>query len=140
MPATTGIVAAVESLHTLGAQRIALVNPYPHELNESVVKFLSGYGFEVRSVVSLGTDFTCIGQVTGDDVYQAAKRAVKEAGRLDGLYLPCPQFPVLDVVQDIEDDLGVPAVAHLASELWAALKTIGIHAPISGFGSLLSSL
>lgn len=139
-PATTSIAAAIASLQALGAYRIALVNPYPPELNESVVKFLSGYGFEVRSVVSLGTDFTRIGQVTGDDVYQAAKRAVKEAGRLDALYLPCPQFPVLDVAQEIEEDFGVPAVAHLASELWAAFKTIGVRAPVRGFGMLLASL
>ena len=139
-PATTSIVAAMESLQALGAQRIALVNPYPPELNDALARFLTGHGFEIRSVVSLGADFTRIGQITVADVYQAAKRAVREAGRLDGLYLPCPQFPVLDVVEEIEEDLGVPAVAHLAAELWLALKAIGIRKSVHGFGKLLRSL
>jgi maleate cis-trans isomerase len=117
-----------------------LVNPYPPELNDAVVRFLEGYGFDVRSVVSLGVDFTHIGDITEADVFAAAKKAVKESGEVDGLYLPCPQFPVLDVIENIESDLGIPAVGHLSSELWLALKTIGVKTPVHGFGKLLSTL
>jgi len=139
-PATTSIVAHVESLKALSVRKVGLVNPYPADLNEALVRFLSGYGFEVRSVISLGADFTRIGQITVADVYQAAQRAVREGGQVDGLYLPCPQFPALDVVEEIEKDLGIPAVAHLAAELWFVLKRIGIRASIRGFGKLLGSV
>lgn len=139
-PATTSIKAAIDALQAFSIHRVGLVNPYPPELNQSLERFLTGYGFEIASVVSLGTDFTRIGDITVADVYRAAKQAVREAGRLDGLYLPCPQFPVMDVIEEIEEDLGVPAIPHLGSELWAALKSIGIRKPIKGFGKLLASL
>ena len=139
-PSTTSIVAAMTSLRELGIHRVGLVNPYPDDLNEALVKFLNAHGFEVGSVVSLGADFTRIGNVTPGDVYAAAKRSIAAAGRVDGLYLPCPQFPVLDVIEEIETDSGVPAVSHLGAEIYVALKTVGIRAPIRGFGRLLSML
>jgi maleate isomerase len=139
-PATTSIVAAMTCMCDLQIQRVGLVNPYPEELNSILINFLRQHGYEVAAVVSLGADFTRIGAISGADVYRAAKRALHEAGKLDGLYLPCPQFPVLDVIEQIESDLGVPAVSHIGSELYVALKSIGVHQPIHGYGRLLSGL
>jgi maleate isomerase len=138
VPATTSIVAAMEALKTLSIKRVGLVNPYPSELNGAVVAFLQAYGFQVEAVVSLGADFTRIGDVSEADVYAAAKQAVKQSRNLDGLYLPCPQFPALDVIEAIESDFGLPVVGHLTSEIWFALKTIGIRTAIRGFGKLLA--
>ena len=140
VPATTSIVTAMEALRSLSVQRIGLVNPYPADLNEAVVKFLAGNGFNVRTVISLGADFTRIGDVSEADVYSAARQALKKAPDIEALYLPCPQFPALDVIEAIEADCGVPAVGHLPSEIWAALKALDIKGPVSGFGKLLSSL
>ncbi|MGH7783272.1 MAG: hypothetical protein ACREO5_05470, partial [Candidatus Binatia bacterium] len=124
----------------LSAQRIGLVNPYPPDLNDAVVKFLTRNDFDVRAVVSLGADFTRIGAISEADVYSAAKQAVKQAPDIAGLYLPCPQFPALDVIEAIESDFGVAVVGHLPSEIWAALKSLGIRQPIRGFGKLLSTV
>jgi maleate cis-trans isomerase len=140
VPATTSIAAAIAALKTLSVRRIGLVDPYPSDLNDTVVGFLGGNGFDVRSVVSLGADFTRIGDVSEADVYAAAKRAIKQAPNIEALYLPCPQFPVLDVINAIEADFGVAIVGHLTSEIRAALSGLGIRHQIRGFGRLLSSV
>jgi maleate isomerase len=138
VPATTSIVAGIGALAELSAHRIGLVNPYPPDLNEAVVKYLTHNGLDVRAVIGLGADFTRIGDISEADVYSAAKQAIKQAPDITALYLPCPQFPVLDVIEAIEADLGVTVVGHLPSEIWFALKTLGIRRPIHGFGKLLS--
>ncbi len=138
VPATTSIVAGMEALKALSVRRVGLVNPYPSDLNNALIAFLNGHGFEVATSVSLGADFTRIGDISQADVYAAAKQAVKQAPKIDGLYLPCPQFPALDVIDVIETDLGVPAVGHLTSEIWKAFKTLEIRQPIKGFGKLLA--
>jgi maleate cis-trans isomerase len=140
VPATTSIVAGMEALKALAVRRVGLVNPYPAELNDAVVAFMSHYGFQVASVVSLGAEFTRIGDVSEAEVYAAAKRAVQQSRGIEGLYLPCPQFPALDVIEAIEADLGIPAVGHLTSELWMALKTLKIRQPVAGFGKLMTML
>ena len=139
-PATTSIQAAIEALQALSIYRVGVVNPYPPELNRALEVFLNQSGFKVSSIISLGTDFARIGDITPADVFCAAKQALREADRLDGLYLPCPQFPALEVVEEIETDLAIPVIPHLGSELWAALQVVGIKKPISGFGRLLKSL
>ena len=55
------------------------------------------------------------------------------------LYFSCPQFPLLDLIARIETDFDVPAVSHIGSELYVALKTIGVREPIEGFGRLLKT-
>ena len=139
-PATTSIVAGMEALKALSIRRIDLVNLYPFELNATVMAFMKGQGFEVDAVVSLGTDFTRIGDVSEADVYAAAKKAVRQSPNLEGLYLPCPQFPALDVIDAIERDLGIPAVGHLTSEIWMAFKRLNIRNSIPGFGKLLTMM
>jgi maleate isomerase len=139
-PATTSIVAGMEALRALSVRRVGLVNPYPSELNEAVVGFLNGRGFQVGSVISLGANFTRIGDVSETDVYSAAKRAIQNDPNLDGLYLPCPQFPALDVIDAIEADFKIPAVGHLTSEIWMALRTLKIRNSITGFGKLMTTV
>jgi maleate isomerase len=140
VPATTSIVAAMEALRALSVRRVGLVNPYPSELNDAVVAFMNDHGFEVEAVISLGSDFTRIGNVSQADVYAAAKQVVKRSPKLEARYLPCPQFPALDVLDNLESDLGIPAVGHLSSEIWMAFKTLNIRTPIRGFGKLLTIL
>jgi maleate isomerase len=140
VPATTSIVAGLEALKALSVRRVGLVNPYPSELNDAVVAFMSHYGFQVEAVVSLGAEFTRIGDVSEADVYAAAKKALQQAPALEGLYLPCPQFPALDVIEAIEEDFKIPAVGHLTSELWMALRKLNIKHPITGFGKLMTML
>jgi maleate isomerase len=138
VPATTSIVAGLEALKALSVRRVGLVNPYPSELNDALVAFMSHYGVRVEAVVSLGAEFTRIGDVSEADVYAAAKKAVQQAPALEGLYLPCPQFPALDVIEAIESDFKIPAVGHLTSELWMALRKLNIRHPITGFGKLMT--
>ena len=74
------------------------------------------------------------------DVYAAAKQAVKQSPKIGGLYLPCPQFPALAVISEIESDLQIPAVGHLTSEIWMAFKTLKIRTPIQRLGKLLTMM
>ena len=69
---------------------------------------------------------------------EMGNQAVRNDPKLEGLYLPCPQFPALDVIDAIERNLGIPAVGHLTSEVWFALKAIGVRKSVSGFGKLLT--
>jgi maleate cis-trans isomerase len=69
---------------------------------------MKAHGFDVDAVVSLGADFTRIGDVSEAYVYAAARQAVKQTPQFEGLYLPCPQFPALEVINEIESDLRLP--------------------------------
>ena len=140
VPCTTAIVAAMEAFKDLGASPLAVVDPYPSDLNNKMVDYLREWGFEVPSVVSLSTAFTKSSVASVADIYQAAKKATREAGNAEAVFIPCTNFPVVDVIEDIETDTGLPVIANITSQLYCAFKAIGMREKINGYGKLLRLL
>ena len=140
VPCTTSIVAAMDAFRDLAASKLAVVDPYPPDLNAKMTAYLREWGFEVASLVSLGTSFTESSVVSVGDIYRAAKRSIKEAKNAHAVFIPCANFPVVDVVEDIETDFGLPVITNITSQLYVAFKTIGMHEKIAGYGRLLRLL
>ena len=140
VPCTTSIVAAMDALRDLSATRLAVVNPYPPDLNARMTSYLKDWGFEVSSLVSLGTAFTESSIASIGDIYRAAKRAIREAPKAQVAFIPCANFPVVDVIEDIETDFGLPVITNITSQLYAAFKAIGMREKISGYGKLMRML
>jgi maleate cis-trans isomerase len=140
VPCTTSIVAAMDAFRDLGASKLAVVDPYPPDLNAKMTAYLRDWGFEVASLVSLGTSFTESSVVSVGDIYRAAKRAVKETKNAHAVFIPCANFPVVDVVEEIETDFGLPVITNITSQLYAAFKAIDMREKITGYGKLLRLL
>jgi maleate cis-trans isomerase len=62
-------------LFAISATKLAVVDPYPPDLNAKMTAYLKDWGFEVASLVSLGTSFTESSIASVGDIYRAAKRA-----------------------------------------------------------------
>lgn len=140
VPCTTSIVAAMDAFRALSAARLAVVDPYPPDLNEKMVQYLKAWGFEAASVVTLGTDFTESSAASVADIYRAAKKAAKMAKNAQAIFIPCANFPVVDAIEDIETDLGLPVIANMTSQLYVAFKAIGMREKINGYGRLMRML
>ena len=65
---------------------------------------------------------------------------MREADNPDAIYIPCANFPVVDVIEDIETDLGLPVIANMTSQLYVAFKAISMREKIDGYGRLLRLL
>jgi maleate cis-trans isomerase len=102
--------------------------------------YLKDWGFEVAALVSLGTTFTESSIASVGDIYKAAKRAIKEAKDPQAIFIPCANFPVVDVIEEIETDFGLPVISNITSQLYVAFKTIGMREKISGYGKLMRML
>lgn len=140
IPATTTIRAAIDALHHLGIKRVVLASPFPEELNRKVAEFLGAYGFSVLHTATLNVKFKELQNVPPAAIYRFAFEATRSAPEADGLYMPCPQWPVADVVDILERDLKKPVVASDPADFWSAFRALGIRDPITGYGRLLASL
>ena len=83
-PCTTSIVAAMDAFRDLSASRLAVVDPYPPDLNSKMTAYLRDWGFEVASLVSLATSFTESSAVSVGDIYRAAKLVIEQHGEEAG--------------------------------------------------------
>lgn len=140
IPSTTTIRAAVDAMLHLNAKKVAVASIYPEKTNAELGKFLTDYGFEVSKLASYLVDFKRIYSIAIADIYRLAIDTLKDAPDAEVLYMPCPQWPVCDVIDIIERDTGRPVVASTSANFFSAFSALGIRDEIKGHGVLLESL
>lgn len=137
LPATTTVRAAMDGLDLLGIKRLGIASPYPVEMNVRLAGFLTAYGYEVVKHDTLGCDFKRTQFVEPQDIYDFIRRYLADAPKLDGLYMPCPQWPVSEVVERMEQDFGLPIVAGDPADFSAAFRALGITGVSPNYGRLM---
>lgn len=139
-PATAAAGAVVAALRAFGARKVAVATPYVDFVNESERRFLVDYGFDVTSLHGLQLGETQeerrgIGRVPPRHVYSMARTADRPDA--DAIFISCTNLATLDVIADIERDLGKPVVTSNQACFWACLRLMGLNTPVHGYGRLL---
>ena len=127
-------------LEDLGASRLAVVDPYPADLNAKMAEYLAQLGFRGRFCRESQTSFTKSSVASVADIYRAARKAAKEVPNAEAIFIPCTNFPVVDVITDIETDTGLPVIANITSQLYSAFKAIGMREKIRRLRQTVSLL
>jgi maleate isomerase len=140
VPASTGVRAAMEALRHVGARRVAIASPYPERHNTAMAGYLAEFGFEIVRAEGMDVPFKALQNVPPDDIFAFATSVIARASECDALYLPCPQWQAAQVVDALERERGIPAIAYTHASFFVAFKTLGIKDPIAGHGRLLASL
>jgi maleate cis-trans isomerase len=138
--ATTGVRAAMEALRHLGARRIAIASPYPERHNQALSAYLGLHGFELVAVEGMDVPFKRLQSVRPADIRRFAQDVIARAPRCDALYLPCPQWQAAQIVDALEREIGMPAIAYSHASFFVAFRALGLKDPIHGHGRLLASL
>ncbi len=135
--ATTTSSAVIEALNALNVRKVAVATPYEDWLNAGVKSFLEGHGFQVPSIAGLGIiNGPDIIALPAGKVYGLARKAVVSGA--EGLFLSCTGMPTVDIIDDLEQDLGIPVISSNQATLWQMLRMAGIKRKIEGFGALLN--
>jgi maleate isomerase len=129
--------ALVEALRAVPARRIALVTPYMEPLAKQVVAYLEAEGFDVADWRALEVeDNHEVGCIPGERVMDAA-RSLDLTG-VDALVLSaCVQMPSLALIEDAEQELGLPVLSAATAGAYSVLQALGLPLTIDDAGSLL---
>jgi maleate isomerase len=79
-----------------------------------------------------------------DDMTAVPPAALLEAGTqlcdpaAEALFISCTALRVAGMLDALERRLGKPVVASNQAMLWHALRLIGRHEPVEGFGRLMT--
>ena len=134
-PATTTGSAVAEALSTLGVTAVALATPYEEWLTEREASFLRRSGFKVVASAGLG-----IGR--GDELQAVPAERIKElVGAVDSdaagaVVIGCANLRSLDVLCELEQQLGKPVVTSNQAAIWRTARLAGVGDPIAAGGSL----
>jgi maleate isomerase len=133
---TNPATASLEALKKLGAKKIAVLAPYFKEVTADVVAFFSGNGFAVTAAACLEIeDDAGISRVRSDQ-YAAAIRQM-DLTDADAVFISCTATTAIDVIDQLEKELGIPVVTSNQATVWHSLKQTGWKDEITGFGQLL---
>ncbi|MBU7024238.1 MAG: aspartate/glutamate racemase family protein [Theionarchaea archaeon] len=138
IPVITTSEAVVNALEALHAGTVSVGTPYIDAINQKEKDFLESHAFTVQDIKGLNlTDNTEIGKQ--ETAYELAK-SLKKA---DAIFISCTNFRTFDVIQKLEDELGIPVISSNSASLWGALTGSGEKMKIkaiSGLGRLLEEL
>ncbi len=138
LPSTTTTTAVVAGLRALDIKKFVMVTPYLERMNQIEKTVLEELGFQVLSYKGSGLDKPARQyEVEPTHWYQLVKET--RDAQADGYLISCAGIRVVDVIEQLEMDLGKPVVTSNQSLVWHCLRKIGIEEPLVGFGRLLET-
>jgi maleate cis-trans isomerase len=138
-PATTAATAMLDCFAAMGVRRVALAAAWSETTNKWVAAFLESHGIEVVSQVAMGVvDNNEVGRLHPDTAFEHGRKADRKEA--DAVFLACGNWGTASIVESLEQALGKPVLSTNSMTVWHALKKIGAHAGVPGFGQLLRDM
>jgi maleate isomerase len=74
------------------------------------------------------------------DIYYQARNLFLRHGDADGIYFQGGKLRILDIVEPLEQDLGVPVIHPSLAQCWEIQKRLHVRQPVTGYGRLMADL
>jgi maleate isomerase len=138
--ATAG--AVLDALEWLDLIKISVATPYTNEINVLIRSFLEQHHRAVLVIKGLNiVDNREVSLFEPEMAYDLAKeihRLGKEVHKQDaeGLFISCTNFRTIEILGQLEEELGVPVISSNTATIWAMMRKLGIEKRLEGLGSL----
>ena len=136
-PTITTAQAITAAFNHFGIKKLVLISPYVKETNEHEVQYLHEAGFNVLHEHGLGLEGDGYSAVTPEQWIKVVKENTRPDA--DGYFLSCTNTRMIEVIEDLERQLGKPVISSNQATLWACLKKLGIRHADKKLGRLFSS-
>lgn len=138
LPISTAMSATIEALKSLKVRTTVIATAYKKTINQAVKKYYEDGGLEVVDIEGLEVSKP-VDQVKLPDYasYKVARNLFHRHPAVDSLLIQ-GRWRSVAYVQELEDDTQKPVVSSTAASLWWVMRSLGIKAPITGYGKLLN--
>lgn len=135
---TDPLTAALAALTALGVRRLGLVTPYIEAVAGPVRDAFGAAGFAVGETFTFGEEVEArVARIAPDSIRQAARAAAVGA---DAVFLSCTNLRTLDVIDDLEAELGIPVLSSNLALAWHMAQATGAPLAPDAPGRLLRGL
>lgn len=140
IPVFTSAMSQADALRALKVRRFVGVG-YDFEDMSIVARYFRDAGFDVIALDRpKGIPWEEINDLSSERVCTLVEELYRDNPGAEAIYIQGSKWKVLDIVQRLEDKLGIPVVHPIAARCWAMQKRLGIEAPRHGLGKLLAEL
>ena len=111
IPAVTTSTAILDGLHAVGAKKVFMLTPYIEDVTKHEVDLLEFHGFSFGGVDSFNcSDTRDIAKISTQQVAARVMEHGKAIQSCDTVFISCTQLLTMDVIAQLERDLGKPVV------------------------------
>ncbi len=140
IPMFTSGTNHVRALKALKVKRFVGATYFTGPINDLFAKYFKEAGFDVLGMEGIAVPFDKIGQLSSQEVYAHVKRAFLKERKAEAIYLLGSGWRVLEVVDLLEQDLGVPVVHPVPARCWEIQQRLSVRQPVQGYGRLLAEM
>jgi maleate isomerase len=131
----------IHALHALNVKSIFGATYFKGGINDLYAKYFRDAGFEVLGMRGLeGIEFKQVQDVPSSVIFDLIKAGFQKNPGAKCIYMLGSGWRTLDIVERLEQDLGVPVVHAQTARVWEIQKRLQINEPRQGFGRLMSEL
>lgn len=139
-PIITAGMTQVEAMRALKLKKIVGVTYFTGKINDTFARYLTEAGFQVAAMEGITVPFQEVGRLSSQEVYAHTKKIFLQHPGADGIYMLGSGWRTLDIIDLLEQDLGVPVVHPVPARVWAIQKRLHVRQPAKGFGRLLEEM
>ena len=132
------VSALLAACEELDIKKLAFLSPYIETVSAGLRNVLNENGVETPVFGSFneGNDSKVV-RISSKSVYDAAVTLGLNSG-CDALFMSCTNLRTLEVIEKIEDTLGMPVLSSNQVLAWHLARLSGIDLKANGYGRLLS--
>lgn len=141
VPVVTSAVNQIEAFKALGINRFYGATYFPDRLNEIFASYFEAAGFEALGMEGLAdVPFDKVQEVSSHAIYANIRKGVKNNPGAEAVYMLGPAWRTLDIIEPLEQDLGIPVVHAIPAQSWYIQRLLGVRQPRNGLGRLLAEM
>ncbi|MBI04750.1 MAG: racemase [Pelagibacteraceae bacterium] len=134
---TTPITAALKAFKKLNLNNIAVLTPYPKEVNLTVYNYLNKNNINIDSFSSFNLNYDSeIAQVSLESIIECISQI--NLDKVDGLFVSCTALKVVDILDEVEKKFNTTVISSNQAIIWDCLKLLDIKMKVSGYGKLFN--
>ena len=139
-PIFTSGMTHIDALNAFKAKRFVGVTYFRGEINKTYANYFADAGLECLEMAGMDVDFDKVQELSSHAVYRFIKQAFLANRGAEAIYMLGPGWRTLDIIEPLEQDLGVPVVQAVTAQSWDIQRRLHVRQPVSGYGRLVAEL
>ena len=135
---TTPITAALKAFKKLNLKNIAVLTPYPKDVNVTVFDYLSKNNLTIDSFNSFNLNYD-------SEIAQVSLESLKESianinlDNVDGLFVSCTALKIVDILDEVEKKFNTTVISSNQAIIWDCLQLLDMNIKVPGYGKLFNN-
>lgn len=140
VPVFTSCTNHVRAFKALKVKRFVGITYFTGEVNNHFARYFKEAGFDVLAMEGVDVPFSKVGSLSSHEFYAHVKKTFLKHPQAEAIYLLGSGWRVLDVIDLLEQDLGVPVIHPVVTRCWEFQLRLSIRERVPGYGRLLAEM